>query len=70
MTAAQAMALLDEAKRLKYKFTDWQEIFVRSISMKSPMSNLSLKQQKVVEGIYEKASKGGIYQNREVIKWA
>ncbi len=56
MVQNEAMILIEEAKSLKVKLTEWEEIFVKNIQRLGAERRLSDKQTAIVRRIYEKAS--------------
>ncbi len=58
MTTAEALSLIDYAKKEKVKLTEWEEIFVRDIlrlGRINMMKKISDKQADTVQRIYSKA---------------
>lgn len=65
MTLSNALILIDEIRKQKYKLNEWENGFIQSIEMQK--WNLTYKQGKALETIYEKANSGGIYQQKQRI---
>lgn len=65
MTLSDALILIDEIRKQRYKPSKWESNFMQSIEMQK--WNLSYKQSKTLEAIYAKANNAGIYQKRQRI---
>ncbi len=71
MTAAEALALIEYAKKEKVKLTEWQEITVKSIQRLeklNPMYQISKQQSGIVKAIYAKATGGAEREYHKYIK--
>ena len=60
MVFADALILIDEIRKQNYRPTDWEKDFMQSIET-GRARDLTPKQSKALEGIYEKAVGAGIY---------
>jgi len=58
-----ALTLIDEIRKQNFKGNDWEQGFMQDIELRG--FGLIIKQRKALEGIYEKAVGGGIYERRE-----
>jgi hypothetical protein len=65
MLIQDALVLIDEIRKQKFKPTDWEANFIQSIEMRK--YDLSQKQSLALNKIYEKATGGGNYQRRQYI---
>jgi hypothetical protein len=62
MTSQDRSRLLAEIKKLNYKPNEWEKGFLGNILCHRVTST---KQDKILLNIYEKATGGGTYQNRQ-----
>jgi hypothetical protein len=63
MTLRNAIILIDEIRKQKYKPNEYESKFMSNIETQK--WNLSYKQSTVLNNIYTKAVGGGIYQARQ-----
>jgi hypothetical protein len=62
MTPQDKITILTEIKKLNPKLNEWEKQFMIDMENKR---FISAKQEKCLLNIYEKATGGGIYQNRQ-----
>lgn len=65
MKHPDALILIDEIRKQGYRPNDWEVSFMQSIELSN--EELTAKQAKCLNAIYEKSVGGGVYQKRERI---
>ena len=66
MTLSDALILIDEIRKQKYKPNEWESNFMQSIEL-SNKGRITDRQGKCLNRIYEKSQDAEIYQRRQYI---
>lgn len=66
MTKDEAIQIILEVQNLSYNPSVWEDQFMNSIG-ETPYDKLTFKQSKTLQSIYQNATGGGRYQNRNYV---